>query len=120
DTIGYCREVKSPHTVWLMAHGNAGQASGRSYVLQRMSPADSLYVVEYPGYGSRAGIPSMKTMDDALLQAYTLLSAKHPDLPIGVIGESIGSGPACNLAHAKPAPAKIVLLVPFDTLENLA
>src|SRR6266446_4404513 len=25
-TIGYCREVPNAHTVWLMMHGNAGQA----------------------------------------------------------------------------------------------
>jgi pimeloyl-ACP methyl ester carboxylesterase len=59
-------------------------------------------------------------MDDALLQAYTLLCSRNPGVPIGVIGESIGSGPACTLARAKPAPAKIVLLVPFDTLVSVA
>ena len=31
--IGYCHEVAHPRAVWLMAHGNAGQASQRGYVL---------------------------------------------------------------------------------------
>src|SRR5215471_5597034 len=34
-TIGYCREVPSPRAIWLMTHGNAGQAADRSFVLQR-------------------------------------------------------------------------------------
>ncbi len=33
-----------------------------------------------------------------------------------MIGESIGSGPACTLASATRPPDKIVLIVPFDTL----
>src|SRR5437016_2895389 len=53
QTIGYCREVPNAHTVWLMTHGNAGQAAERDYVLERMSNQDSLYVLEYPGYGQR-------------------------------------------------------------------
>src|SRR5262249_40423007 len=49
-TIGYCREASNARTIWLMMHGNAGQAAGRDYVLRRMSSQDSLYVLEYPGY----------------------------------------------------------------------
>ena len=37
-----------------------------------------------------------------------------------VLGESIGSGPACALALEKPGPDKIVLVVPFDSLANVA
>jgi hypothetical protein len=54
-TIGYCREVPNAHTVWLMMHGNAGQAADRDYVLSTLSVQDSLYVLEYPGYGFREG-----------------------------------------------------------------
>jgi len=119
-TIGFCHEATKPRTIWLLAHGNAGQAAGRGYVLRCLAPEDSLYVLEYPGYGFREGAPSKKAMDDALLQAYTLLCSRNPGIPIGVIGESIGSGPACMLAQAKPAPVKIILFVPFDTLASVA
>jgi hypothetical protein len=53
--IGYCREVTNAQNIWLMTHGNAGQAADRDYVLSRMSARDSLYVLEYPGYGQRPG-----------------------------------------------------------------
>ena len=114
-TIGYCREAPNARTIWLMMHGNGGQAADRDYVLRRMSEQDSLYVLEYPGYGSREGSPSLESMNRAASEAYRLLRSRNPNTPVCVLGESIGSGPACALARDK-----IVLVVPFDTLANVA
>jgi uncharacterized protein len=119
-TIGYCLEVPNPHTIWLMTHGNAGQASDREYVLGRMSDQDSLYVLEYPGYGSREGRPCLESMNNAAVEAYQLLRSRNPNTPVCVLGESIGSGPACALAREKIPPDKIVLVVPFDSLASVA
>jgi pimeloyl-ACP methyl ester carboxylesterase len=118
-TIGFCREVPNPNTIWLMMHGNAGQAANRDYVLRRMSDADSLYVLEYPGYGSRPGSPSLKSMNQAASEAYQLLRSRNPTTPVCVLGESLGSGPACALAQERVPPDKIVLVVPFDALANV-
>ena len=118
--IGYCREAANPRAIWLMMHGNAGQAADRDYVLKCLSPLDSLYVLEYPGYGSREGSPSLTAMNAAAREAYELLRSRHPAVPVCVLGESIGSGPACALSRAKPPPDKIVLVVPFDVLANVA
>lgn len=95
QTLGYCREVPQPRTGWLMTHGNAGQASHRGYVLSCLAATDSLYVLEYPGFGQRVGTPSRESMNAAAGQAYQALRAAFPRTPVGVIGESIGSGPAC-------------------------
>ncbi len=119
-TIGYCREVSKPNTIWLMLHGNAGQAAHRDYALSHMSPQDSLYVLEYPGYGQREGRPSLASINRAASEAYQLLRTQHPGIPVCVLGESIGSGPACVLAAEKVPPDKIVLVVPFDTLVSVA
>lgn len=118
--IGYCREVPGAPTIWLMMHGNAGQAADREYVLPRLSGQDSLYVLEYPGYGAREGSPSMDAINQAASEAYELLRKRHPNTPVCVLAESIGSGPACVLAREKVPPDKIVLVVPFDTLANVA
>jgi len=118
--IGYCREAPNARTIWLMTHGNAGQAADRDYVLGCLSEQDSLYVLEYPGYGSRAGTPSRQSMNQAASEAYLCLRLKHPGKPVCVLGESIGSGPACALGLEKDPPDKIVLVVPFDTLANVA
>lgn len=103
-----------------MTHGNGGQADGRAYVLPRMAHTDSLYVLEYPGYGLRAGQPSKETMNAAALSGYEALRKTFPDTPVGVIGESIGSGPASYLASLAHPPDKLVLIVPFDSLANVA
>jgi hypothetical protein len=119
-TIGFCRETPNAHTVWLMTHGNAGQAADRAYVLSRMSDQDSLYVLEYPGYGQRDGSPSLKSMNQAASEAYHLLRAHNQNTAVCVLGESIGSGPACSLARETVPPDKIVLVVPFDSLVSVA
>jgi pimeloyl-ACP methyl ester carboxylesterase len=120
EIIGYSRAVPHPGTIWLMTHGNAGQASHRGYVLGHISASDSLYVLEYPGYGLRGGSPSKDSFNAAAADAYRLLRSQFPGTPVGVIGESIGSGPASSLASAQPAPDKIVLVVPFDTFASVA
>jgi uncharacterized protein len=118
--VGYAREIQNPRTVWLMMHGNAGQASTRDYVLRCLSPEDALYVLEYPGYGSRSGSPTLTSMNQAAEEGYHLLQQRFPRTPICVIGESIGSGPACHLAEEPVPPSKIVLVVPFDELSQVA
>lgn len=118
--IGFSRTMASPKNVWLMLHGNAGQASGRVYALPSFSPGDSVYILEYPGFGARAGSPSREAFNQAAREAYLLLRETHPDVPVCVIGESIGSGPASFLASLPRPPDKIVLIVPFERLSLVA
>jgi len=118
--MGYAREVPNARTIWFMMHGNGGQAADRDYVLQCMTEQDSLYVLEYPGYGRREGSPSMVSMNQAAVEAYQLLRLRNPATPVCALGESLGSGPACALASEKIPPDKIVLVVPFDTLASVA
>jgi hypothetical protein len=120
QVIGCCREVPNPRTIWFMMHGNGGEAADRDYVLSCMSEEDSLYVLEYPGYGPRKGSPGMESMNRAAREAYRILRTQYPNTPICVLGESIGSGPACILAQEKVPPEKIVLVVPFDSLVRVA
>lgn len=114
--LGAARPVEHPGCVWLLLHGNAGQASYRGYTLPRFSPDDSVYVLEYPGYGDAPGKPSIPGIENAARQAYRLLRELHPAAPVGVVGESIGTGPAARLAREKHPPDKIVLITPYDNL----
>ncbi len=118
--IGYAREVSSPKNVWLMLHGNGGQASDRVYALPSFSNHDSVFILEYPGYGLRPGSPSRSSINAAALQAYAALRSRFPGTPLCVVGESIGSGPAAFLAQNPLPPDKIVLIVPFDILSRVA
>lgn len=120
-SIGFSRGVPSPETVWLFIHGNAGQAADRVCVLPCFSGRDSVFILEYPGYGGREGSPSMDSFNSAAKEAYAGLRLAFPDTPVCVAGESIGTGPVSFLAGgAVPPPDKVVLITPFDTLARAA
>lgn len=118
--IGYSRQVPNPKNVWLMLHGNGGQAADRAYAIRSFLEEDSVFILEYPGYGRREGKPSRASFDAAAKEAYALLRKTFPNTPVCVVGESIGSGPSCVLATQSPPPDKIVLIVPFDKLTSVA
>lgn len=118
--IGFSRQVPSPETVWLFLHGNAGQASDRTYILPSFPAQDSVFIMEYPGYGSRPGAPSMPTINSAAVQAYELLRIQFPGTPVCIAAESIGCGPAAFLSSNSKPPEKIVMILPFDTLASVA
>jgi pimeloyl-ACP methyl ester carboxylesterase len=120
ETLGFAREVPDPKNVWLMLHGNGGQAADRAYAMPAFDPADSVFILEYPGFGQRAGRPSRRSFDAAARAGYSDLRARFPGKPLCVAGESIGSGPASMLARETPAPDKIVLVVPFDRITDVA
>jgi pimeloyl-ACP methyl ester carboxylesterase len=120
EIIGYSRIVESPVNIWLMIHGNGGQASDRTYALPSFSPDDSVFILEYPGYGMRQGVPSEKAFNQAAKEAYLLLRGTYPKTPVCVVSESLGSGPACTLAALSPPPDKLVLIVPFEKLSLVA
>jgi uncharacterized protein len=120
DVAGYVRVVQHPRAVWLILHGNAGQASNRAYIVERL-PADTCaYVMEYPGYGLRPGKPSMQSINAAATRAFETLRTLYPGLPLGVFGESLGSGPASYLCSLPAPPDRLVLAVPHDNLLSVA
>lgn len=120
NIIGYSRNVETPVNIWLMLHGNGGQASDRTYAIPCFSPEDSVFILEYPGYGKREGVPSKETFNQAAKDAYLFLRSTFPKIPICAVGESIGSGPASFLACLNPPPDKLVLIVPFEKLSLVA
>jgi len=117
---GYGLERPAPAAIWLMLHGNAGQATDREYALPSFPENDTVYVLEYPGYGSRPGSPSRDSINAAAEAAYLALRVQYPDKPVCVVGESIGSGPACHLCTLPRPPEKLILVVPFEQLVKVA
>jgi len=117
--IGFSREVQNAQNIWLLLHGNAGQAADRSYALPAFSASDSVFILEDPGYGQRVGTPSLESFNQAAKEAYELLRSRFPKTPVCVVGESIGTGPASSLALESVPPSKIVLIVPFEILSRV-
>ncbi len=104
----------------LVVHGNAGSAIDRDYLAQPIHAAAvvDVFVLEYPGYGAREGSPSRKSLVAAAEEAFRLLPANAPRY---VVGESIGTGVACELArNYPPAVAGLVLFAPYQNLAGVA
>ncbi len=104
----------------LIVHGNAGSALGRDYIAQPIHDAAEVevFVLEYPGYGARAGSPSKTSMLAAAEQAFQLLPAGSPKY---VVSESIGAGVACDLARKHPSEiAGLALFAPYGNLASVA
>lgn len=104
----------------LIVHGNAGCAIGRDYLAQPVHDAADVdvFVLEYPGYGARAGSPGKKSFMAAAEEAFQLLPAGSPKY---VVSESIGAGVACELAKNHPQEvAGLALFVPYRNLASVA
>jgi uncharacterized protein len=103
----------------LIFHGNAGYALHRSDVVTRLRDAgiaSPVYILEYPGYGARKGIPTEGNLIAAALAALDLLGQKTI-----LLGESLGSGVACEVASRRPQfISGLVLVAPFDSLLAVA
>lgn len=117
---GWKRLTDKDSRTWLYIHGNAGQAIHRLYAENCFDVNDNIFILEFPGYGERKGIPSKESFNKAALEAYCYLNDKFSESKICILGVSIGSGPACYLAEKDVSPEKIVLITPFDKLANVA
>lgn len=104
----------------LVAHGNAGSATDREYFARPIHDAADVdvYILEYPGYGMRAGSPSMTSFLAAADEALDFLPTHEP---MYVVGESLGSGVAAHLAEVQPNRVSgLVLFTPYDDLVSVA
>ncbi len=104
----------------LITHGNAGcafQCAHYADAIQQAAPLD-VFIVEYPGYADRPGKPSEKTLYASADEAFQLLPA---NVPVYLVGESLGTGVATYLAGKHPDKiAGLVLLAPYNRLADVA
>jgi uncharacterized protein len=112
--------ASSPTACVLITHGNAGCAIDRGYLagpIHVAAPVD-VYVLEYPGYGSREGSPDKRSFLAAAEEAFGLLPGS---LPRYLVSESIGAGVACYLAGAHSTKvAGLLLFMPYHNLASVA
>jgi uncharacterized protein len=112
--------TKGDHDRILIVHGNAGCAINRlDYAgeLEAIAPTD-VFILEYPGFGERAGSPSQESLFASATEAMDLLKN---DGPVFVLGESLGTGVAAYLAGAFPqAIPGIFLIAPYNNMTDVA
>lgn len=105
----------------IVFHGNAGHAGHRRFYAGALAGLGlRVILAEYPGYGPRGGAlgePSLVAdAEQSLILAHRLYGA-----PLLVIGESLGAGVAAAAsARQREATAGLLLITPWDRLENVA
>jgi len=97
--------------------GNAEDVAGNIDVFAAAFPEHSLYLVNYRGYGGNSGRPSEAGLVADALAVFDHAHARHAD--VAVMGRSLGSGVAVQLAAKRPVE-RLVLVTAFDSLVNLA
>ena len=104
----------------LYLRGYAGNLAGRSQVLEYYAELGlDLLALDYRGYGHSEGTPSEAGLYADALAAFDWLAAQSPPRKIVVLGESLGGGPACELALQRPV-AGLVLLSSFTSVPDMA
>jgi pimeloyl-ACP methyl ester carboxylesterase len=119
DYYGVKFIAKDPRHIFLMMHGNGGQADNRGYFFKVLPQDSSLYVFEYPGYGQRKGAITQGSINAAALKAYDSLKSEFPNIPTTIVGESVGTGAASYVASQRAAK-DLVLVTPYHDLPSLA
>jgi fermentation-respiration switch protein FrsA (DUF1100 family) len=107
----------------LVAHGNGGNIShrGRLAADLRRTIGAGVLLFDYPGYGKSGGAPSEQGCYAAGDAAYAWLTteAKVPANRVVLLGESLGGGPAVELATRHDHRA-LVLIFTFTSLPAAA
>lgn len=96
--------------------GNAEDVSQSVPDLAVAFPDRAIYALHYRGYGGSAGAPGEAAIVADALALFDRVQAAHDD--IVVIGRSLGSGAAVQVAGARPATA-LILVTPYDSLADV-
>jgi uncharacterized protein len=97
--------------------GNAEDVSLNLTEFSSAFPDYALYLLHYRGFGGSAGKPTETALIEDALALFDQAYAKHKH--VIVIGRSLGSGVAVQLASLRPT-AKLVLITPYNSLLELA
>ena len=108
--------------VIVMFHGNAGHIGYRGFKARLMIDAGyGFLLTEYRGYGGNPGRPSEDAFYQDAMPWMKLLEARGiPPERTVLYGESVGTGPAVQVAMKYPGIRALVLETPFTNLGTVA
>jgi fermentation-respiration switch protein FrsA (DUF1100 family) len=118
----HARYIEHPAAQYtlLYLHGNAGNLAGRSELLQQFSALGvHVLALDYRGYGGSDGLPSEAGVYHDARAAYDWAVARTPAKKLVVLGESLGGGPACELASTREVGG-LILLSTFTSIADMA
>ncbi|MCW8329199.1 lysophospholipase [Photobacterium sp. SDRW27] len=97
--------------------GNAENIEANIPFFEAVLPAYTVYLIPYRGYGDNAGVPTEQALYSDAVHIFQQIKARHES--ISLMGRSLGSGIATYVAANRKVD-KLVLVTPFDSIENVA
>ncbi len=105
--------------VLLYFHGNAGTLLHRADRFRELvSDGTGLVALTYRGYGGSTGTPTEAGLIADAHAVHAFATARHPNHPIVLWGESLGTGVAVALASEKSV-ARVLLESPFTSAADI-
>jgi len=101
--------------------GNAEDLAGHCDVLFDGLDVNAL-LVNYRGYGESEGKPGEKKMVADAIEIFDLFCKEQKVSPsnIFLMGRSLGTGIAVQVAAARPQAAGVILITPYDSISAIA
>lgn len=96
--------------------GNGEDVSVNLAAMTQAFPNKAIYLMHYRGYGGSEGKPTEAALVADALALFDMLKVPHPNLTL--IGRSLGSGVAVQVASVRPA-SRLVLVTPFNSIAEL-
>ena len=111
------KRVRGTRECLFFFHGNGGNASGWSHAVEDF-PGD-IFVLEYPGYGQRSGMPTEHSLKKAALKGF---EAEHQRYDrVIVAGQSLGTAVTQAIFSKHPDRiSRLVLITPFTSIVDVA
>jgi hypothetical protein len=105
----------------IVFHGNAGHVGHRAFYAQALVPLGlRVILVEYPGYGPRAGTPGEVNLVADADETVALAHRRYAG-PLLLVGESLGAAVAAAAGARHPEiVAGLLLITPWDRLARVA
>jgi pimeloyl-ACP methyl ester carboxylesterase len=82
-------------------------------------PDHTSYLVAYRGFGASDGVPTQEALTYDALAVLDHAAARHPATSVDVVGRSLGSGVAMQVAVRRQVD-RLVLVTPFDSVLGVA
>lgn len=121
DIRYYLKTNPKPESWIVIFHGNAGNACDRTYFLDLLGHLNAnLVVFEYPGFGKDDRKPGESLMLKQALDLVHHIKENNPEeLPIYLMGESLGTGVATFVATQTDI-AGLILISAYTSIANVA
>jgi uncharacterized protein len=119
-SVREANQMKSAQAIMYFG-GNAEDVSQSMSLLTMVFPQAAIYAMHYRGFGRSSGEPSEAALVSDALALHAYVRQRHTD--IAVIGRSLGSGVAVQVAassEAKTALRKLILVTPYGSLAEIA